>query len=63
MVNELITEREEKQILMTMASILKNNCEAHGTCEDCPLYGRHKPYVGESCPISVGSNPSDWVID
>ena len=63
MVNDLITEKEEKQILLTMASILKNNCENHTDCTDCPLLGRYKSYIGKICPISVGDNPCEWEID
>lgn len=61
--NELITKEEEKEVLMSIAIILKRNCEKYSACGNCPLYGRHKPYVGHCCPISVGDNPTDWAID
>lgn len=61
--NDLITKEEEKEILLSMAVILKRNCEKHPECKSCPLYGRHTPYVGYCCPISVGYNPLEWAID
>jgi len=61
--NDLISKEEEKEVLMAMAVILKRNCEKYPECKGCPLYGIHKPYVGYSCPISVGQNPCEWAID
>lgn len=58
-----MTEEEEKEVLTAMAVILKRNCEKYPECEKCPLYGRHAPYVGFCCPISIGDNPSVWPID
>ena len=63
MTNDLITEKEERQILLTMAAILKNNCEKYSNCEECPLHGRYKSYAGNICPISVGDNPCEWALD
>ena len=61
--NDLITKDEEKEVLIAMATILKRNFEKYSNCSACPLHGRYKPYVGSVCPISVGDNPCEWVID
>lgn len=62
--NDLI-EKEEKEILVAMASILKKNCLNHQECRGCPLFDRYKPehLHGKTCPFFNSENPEDWLVN
>ena len=62
--NDLISKEEEKEVLLSMAIILKRNCEKYEHCDKCPIYDRYKPehLHGKTCPFFNSNNPEDWLV-